>query len=192
MYKKTIDEPSFVAAHARGCKDAELAALFGISLATVKRRRQHLGLGSNCHHNNRGKLAEQLTAQLLSASGAEVTPSTHHRAPFDLLVNGWRVDVKLGYCRSGQSGTGATYEFRLEASRSSHFMTHKYGKDYQRDTDFLALVILNEQQTDLKYLYLLPASAWQPTVTVRPDSPFCPFQPYLGRLSPLTARSGAA
>lgn len=192
MYKKVIDEPAFIAAHALGYKDAELAALFSISLATVKRRRQRLGLGSNCPHNNRGKLAERLTEQHFSAAGLEVTPATHHQAPFDLLVNGWRVDVKLGYCRSSRSGTAAAYEFRLEASRSSHFMTHKYSKDYQRDTDFLALVILNEQQSGVKCLYLLPASAWQPTVTVRPDSPFCPFQPYLGRLSPLTARSGAA
>lgn len=192
MYKKTIDEPAFVEAHARGCKDAELAALFSVSLATVKRRKQQLRLGSNCPHNTRGKLAERLTERHLSASGWKVTPSTHHQAPFDLLVNGWRVDVKLGYARSERADEGPVYECRLEQSRSSHFMTRKYEKDYQRDSDFIALVILNEQETDLKYIYMLPVAAWQSTVTVRPESPFCPFKPYLSNMSVLTAREEAA
>ncbi|MFC6616576.1 hypothetical protein [Deinococcus radiophilus] len=186
MYTKTINEAEFCAAHARGLKDAELANQFGISLSTVKRRKRELGLGSNCAHNNRGLLAQRMVAEYLAGEGMSTEVPASHQAPADLLVNGYRVEVKLGYRRS------AAVQFRLPEQRNSFQGQYQYHKDYRKDTDYLALAVLNDAEDALEYLYLLPASELQPTITLHPEQPFCRYQQYLFNLVPLRVACAAA
>ncbi|MBI0445362.1 hypothetical protein [Deinococcus sp. DB0503] len=190
MNHKNIDPARLAAAHACGLKDSELAELFGASRSTIKRRRETLGLPGNCPRNTTGKLGEQLVAAYLTGQGFKVTPIGGHNPPSDLLVNGWRVDVKASRdvetLRSGLTSV----QFRLPSLRSSNMSEYRHRKDYQRDTDFFALAALAGQE--MTHLYLLPVSRWQGTITVHPDSPFCPFQPYRGNVAPLRSKGAAA
>lgn len=179
MYQKHVDPAAFASAHASGLKDRELAAHFAISLATVKRRRKDLGLGSNCLSNNRGMLGERLVAEYLRDQGMTVT-ETANKAPYDLLVNGLRVDVKVGLRRPQASIGLPSYQFRLPPLRSSFHASKLYAKHYQRDTDFILLAVLEGDQ--LKHLYALPVSYWKATITVTPGSWGCQYQEFLGNL----------
>lgn len=190
MNRKNINPTELAAAHARRHTDDELAELFGASRSTIKRRREALGLPGNCPRNNTGKLGEQLVTTYLTGQGFDVTPIGGHNPPSDLLVNGWRVDVKASRdvetLRSGLTSV----QFRLPLLRSSNMSEYRHLKDYQRDTDFFALAALVGQE--LAHLYLLPVSRWQGTITVHPDSPFCPFQSYRGNVTPLRSKGAAA
>lgn len=190
MYQKQIDDVKFKFAHASGLKDSELADQFHISLATVKRHRSRLSLGSNCPNNNRGKLAEQLAAEYFIQVGHRVSLPKDHNAPFDLLVGGHRIDVKLGRKRESKRGS-RTYEYRLPCKRHSYQMAFEYHKDYQRDADFLALVVLTEDDSQLAHLYLLPTTHWKPTINLSPENPFCPFQLFRNVITPLSVPSAA-
>lgn len=185
MYHKHIDEARFIAAHASGLRDRELAQLFGLSLATTKRRKHTLGLGSNCAHNNRGRLAEDLVAAHVRQQGLSVTPAGGHNPPYDLHVNGWRVEVKVGQ----QRPSGAV-QFRLPAQRGSNSNQYRYVKDYQRDADFIALVVLSGAR--LEAVYVLPTTLWRETITLRPTSAFCPYRTFLDAWSPLRTAARTA
>ncbi|MDV6373674.1 hypothetical protein [Deinococcus arenicola] len=161
----------------------ELAQQFGISVATVKRHKKALGLGSNCERNNRGTLGERLVAEYLTQHGVEVV-TTRHSAAVDLWADKLRVEVKVMTPRKG----GAA-QVRLPALRGSNYNQYQYGKDYERDADILALAVLSGEA--LSHLYLLPSAYWKPTITVHPDSSFCPFRPFLNWLGWLPTQSQA-
>lgn len=162
----------FATAHCAGQKNQQLAQEFGVSLATVKRWKQTLLLGNNDPRNDLGKLGERLLMAELARQGHHVQPMPEGH-PFDLRVNGLRLEVKT----SATHQEGA-YRFRLNESRSSNHAQYRYGKDYQRDADVLALVIVEAGQ--LQHLYLLPVNLWKSSIRVRPDSPFCPYAAYRG------------
>ncbi|WP_135228709.1 hypothetical protein [Deinococcus fonticola] len=175
MYQKHVDPTAFMAAHAAGLKDAELAAMFSISRATVKRRRKEFRLGSNCLSNNKGALGEQLVAEFMRREGLNVT-ETASKAPYDLLVNGLRVDVKVGLRRPSAHIAVPSYQFRLPPLRTSYQASKVYSKDYQRDTDYLALAVIENDQ--LQHLYTVPTRFWRPTITVTPGSRDCDYQEF--------------
>lgn len=179
----SIDPHAFMAAHAAGLKNQELARKFRVHVSTVKRLKRSLHLGNNDPRNATGRLGEQLVAQQLATQGFSVTvmPEGH---PFDLMVTGQRLEVK-----TSTTATGGAYRFRLHERRSSNHAAYRYDKAHQRDADLLALVIM--QDGTLHYLYLLPIALWQPNVTVRPASPFCPYAPYQNAIHLLTAHRAA-
>lgn len=162
-------------------------------MSTVKRRREKHGLGSNCPNNNKGQLGEQLVAEYFRQQGLEVTLPAKTGGPYDLLVNGLRVDVKVGQARTTEGGL--SYQFRLPVTRSSYRASKTYGKNYAVDADLLALAVL--KQDELVHLYLLPCDFWQPTNTVKPDSHDCDYRDFTDIHRVLeyvasTAPSGAA
>ncbi|WP_146160669.1 hypothetical protein [Deinococcus arcticus] len=165
-----VDLPAFVAAHAAGQKNQALARQFGLSVSTVKRLKQKLGLGNNDPRNTLGRLGERLLEQALKAQGFAVTIMAEGHA-FDLLVEGQRLEVKTSATLKGNS-----CRFRLNERRSSNHAAYRYDKAYQRDADVLALVVIEEGA--LKQLYLLPVALWQPSIKVLPESPFCPYALY--------------
>lgn len=187
MNYRNISLTDFAAAHATGLKDHELAAHFGVGLETVRRRRKVLELGSNCPNNNKGKQAEALVTEHLTALGHTVTPQDYH-AHHDLLVNGWRVDVKAGRVRVHKHMTAL--EFRLPVRRKSNHNTAIYEKNYQQDTDFFALVTFQDQK--LTNVYIVPVSLWQPSITVDPSNELCPYLPYRDAWNLLTPAVQAA
>lgn len=178
-----IDLPAFAAAHAAGLKNQELARQFRVHVSTVKRLKRRLHLGNNDPRNAIGRLGEQLVAQHLAAEGFAVTlmPEGH---PFDLTVAGQRLEVKTSI-----TSTGGAYRFRMHERRSSNHAAYRYDKTYPRDADLLALVIT--QDGLLHHLYLLPMALWQPSITLHPASPFCPYALYRNATHLLTAHRAA-
>lgn len=170
MTSSTLNLFAFTAAHMAGLKDHVLAQHFAVSVSTIKRWRKRLALPGNDFRNNQGKLGERLVAEEFTRQGFSVRhlPVGH---PFDLLVGGRRVEVK-----TSATPHGSQYRFRLNEHRSSNHARYRYGKTYQRDSDFIVLAIL--EGTALKRLYVLPTALWKPSIVIRPDSPFCPYAAY--------------
>lgn len=177
-----INLSAFISAHAAGHKNQALAKQFHLHVSTVKRLKRRLGLGNNDPRNALGRLGELLVTQTLTAQGLAVTVMPEGHA-FDLLVEGHRLDVK-----TSATPDGGGYRFRLNERRSSNHAAYQYAKTYQKDTDFLALAVVNAG--NLTHLYVLPSALWQPSLRVHPDSPFCPYAAYreaLGLLRPQVA-----
>ncbi|OLV20259.1 hypothetical protein BOO71_0000241 [Deinococcus marmoris] len=105
-------------------------------------------------------------------------------APADLHVGDVRVEVKVMTPRAGGSA-----QVKLPALRGSNHNQYQYSKDYRRDADILALAVLSGEA--LSHLYLLPSAYWKPTITVHPDSSFCPFRPFQNWLGWLPTQSKA-
>lgn len=185
MPTTTVPAPDFIAAHRLGLKDHELATHFRISVSTVKRYRQQLQLGSNCPHNTLGKQAEQQLTIQLRLQGFQVSGPPGHNAPFDLSVNGWRVEVKVG-----QQRPSGSVQFRLPTRRGSNRNAYWYEKSYTRDADFMALVVMTGAHPGPTYV--VPTSAWRATITVQPNSPFCPYQAYRDHWSQLRLNPASA
>lgn len=170
MFQKPIDPHAFIAAHAAGMKNQQLADLFGVHVSTVKRHKQRLALSSNDRRNTIGKQGERLVAQELTRHGFQVAlMETGHE--FDLLADGHRVEVKASLTQ-----VDGGHRFRLNTERSSNHDQYRYHKDYRRDSDFIALAVLNID--GIEHLYILPSELWKPSIRVYPDSPFCPYASY--------------
>ncbi|ULH14467.1 sigma-70 region 4 domain-containing protein [Deinococcus sp. KNUC1210] len=174
-----------VAAHMQGFLHYEIAGLLGISVSTVKRRLSGLNLTSNHRSNRLGKEGEALMAATLRSKGVavETMPNGH---PFDLLVAGWRVDVKT----TGTLLDDGGFKFWLPNVRPSFRAAYRYPKNYQRDTDFIVLTFL--QGGDLLYTYVVPAQFWKPSIRIHPASLFEPLREYRDAWALLEARPAAA
>jgi hypothetical protein len=81
-------------AHTAGMLDPAIAQHAGVSLATVKRYRDRLGLSTHCVTAQRGKLGEQLVAAEAARLGLTVDWHAQESDGHDLLINGQRVDAK--------------------------------------------------------------------------------------------------
>lgn len=174
----------FREAHALGFNNQDIAALFDISVSTVKRYKQALGLGSTDDRNNLGRLGEQLVADALTQQGMTVQtmPEGH---PYDLMADGRRLEVK-----TSASSEEGRYRFRLNTRRSSNHAHYRYEKDFQQDSDFLVLVMV--QEGCLEHLYYIPTAHCPPNLLVQPASPFCPYAPYRNAWPLLRAQALAA
>jgi len=128
-------------------------------------------------------LGEQLVAQAFTALGhsVEVMP---YGSPFDLRVDGQRVDVKT----SASPKQDGRYAFRLKPVHASG--GYSYSKNYLQDTDFLVLACL--QDDALLHVYVVPVARWKPDLTVRPGSPFDSLGEYRDAWELLAAHSVAA
>ncbi|MVN85315.1 hypothetical protein GO986_00830 [Deinococcus sp. HMF7620] len=188
MNHKNIDLSQLAAAHARGLKDNELAQHFGLSLSSIKRRKKALNLGSNHQPNSTGTLGERLVAEHLVTLGLTVHVMPPG-SPYDLLVNGWRVDVKTS--ATSRHGEGRHFRYVLPEVRPSFHGQHLYAKDYAADANFLLLVVLQNER--LSAAYVVPVAERQASLTVHPESPFCPLAPYRSAwhlLTPAQQRTG--
>lgn len=133
--------------HTLGLKDAQLAQALGVSHASLKRYKRTLGLGSNCVHNNRGKLGEQAVESLLRAQGYSVAPAPSGH-PYDLLVSGTvRVEVKTSMVTEGE------WRFKLPENRKSLYGKYRYRKHYREDSDLTVLVGLGKDNSATYWVY---------------------------------------
>ncbi|WP_291424002.1 hypothetical protein [Deinococcus sp.] len=123
-------------AHANGHLDPEIARLAGVSLSTVKRQRAVHGLSTHGLLASRGKQGEELTAQAALQRGLYVVESTSS-APFDLLIQNLRVDVK-----TTMRLDSGVWRFQLPKLRPSFYNGYTYPKDYAADCDLIGLVAL--------------------------------------------------
>jgi len=138
--------------HARGLLDHEVAKAAGVSVATVKRYRRKLGLSANCARNRLGRAGEEYFASLARQAGLHVAWPQVRNAPFDVLVNGWRVDVKTA--RPDRRGW---VRLRLPGVRRSFRGRYAYGKAYARDSDVIACVVVPSSEYALHGVVLLPS-----------------------------------
>ena len=153
-------------AHGKGLLDADIAQHAGVSLATVKRGRIQLGLATHYPNALRGRLGEQLVAQAAEQQGLEVQWRPFDNAPYDLGIQGRRVDVKATTLRPDGS-----LKFRCPLNRTSFFGQYEYPKNLAKDCDVVALTGLTSDQ-HLACLYLLPSELMPPDLTIRPGSKF--------------------
>ncbi|THF70703.1 hypothetical protein E7T06_06080 [Deinococcus sp. Arct2-2] len=157
-------------AHSLGFLNPEIAELLDLSLSTVKRCKNELGLGSNEPRNALAKCGEEVVAEYLTAEGHPVYRQWH-TAPDDLRVNGWRLDVK-----TTGSLHGRCFRFRLDERRTTKRGQKVYQKDFQRDVDFFLLAVVEEGV--LTQLYCVPVALHAPILSVCPGDPACAFAPY--------------
>lgn len=179
-----IDPEALRLVHALGLTDRRMAEHFGVSLSTLKRHKRRQALGSTHRATQTGRLGERLSAEHLQALGMTVEPMPQG-APYDLLVNGWRVDVK-----TSSVPTNGRYRYHLAEERPSFHGQYRYAKDYDADTDFLLLAVVKDMQ--LSAAYVVPVAERHTQLTVQPDSPFCPLTKYRSAWHFLTPRSSVA
>lgn len=168
-------------AHARGLTDAAIARHSGVSLSTVKRQRDTLGLSTAFDRALRGKKGERLLVHLAHARGLRTAWGPAHNGPYDLRIEGLRVDVKTSMRRPDGS-----WRFRLPQSRTSFHATYAYPKNYAADCDLVALVALypDEREPDV---YFIDSAATPPNVVLRPGGVYDAFRNDWTLLTPCSA-----
>lgn len=137
------------AAHTAGMLDPAIAQHAGVSLATVKRYRDRLGLTTHCVTAQRGRLGEQLVADEAARLGFSVDWHDNQHDGHDLLIGGQRVDVK-----ATMQLVNGSWRFRLPGIRCSFFGEYAYRKNYAEDCEVIALVALYPDETPPDF-YLL-------------------------------------
>ncbi|ULH16653.1 hypothetical protein MF271_08800 [Deinococcus sp. KNUC1210] len=161
MALKDIQIQRLLEAHADGLPDHALAESAGISLASVKRYRRRLELPTTSVTARRGKLGERLFAEAARRQGLPLTWRDHETAPYDLRVNGLRVDVKA----SRQRPDG-TWRYRLHTKRRSFHGEYTYPKDIAADCDVVAFVCLFPDERE-PLIYLTPSAGLPSTVRLK-------------------------
>lgn len=142
-------QDSIVAHYELGLPDGQVARLAGVSLATVKRYRQRLGLPTRDVKARRGRFGERVVLERAQALGLAVEWRGHATAPYDLRIEGRRVDVK-----AASRGRNGGWRFRLGGVRSSFHSRYRYRKDYAADCEVVALVCLQGEDEPVA-VYLL-------------------------------------
>lgn len=157
-------------AHAAGKLDPAIAQAAGVSIATVKRYRDRLGLETNSEATRRGKLGERLVAQEAISRGFEIEWREHENDVYDLYINDQRVDAK-----ASMQLTDGSWRFRLSHWRSSFFGQYRYYKDYAADCEVVALVALYPDGREPDF-YLLDSKTLPGDIRIRPRGIFHDFK----------------
>ena len=157
-------------AHALGLTDAAIARHANVSLSSVKRHRTRLGLTTTFDRAVRGKHGEHLLARRAQARDLQVAWMPTHNGPYDLRIEGLRVDVKTSMQRPD-----GTWYFRLRPARTSFHGEYLYLKNYAADCDLVALVALfpDEQDPDVYFIESAMAPA---NIVLRPGSAYDTFR----------------
>ncbi|QFP77467.1 hypothetical protein [Deinococcus sp. AJ005] len=165
-------------AHTAGMLDPAIAQHAGVSLATVKRYRDRLGLTTHCVTAQRGKLGEQLVAAEAARRGLTVDWHARERDGHDLLISGQRVDAK-----AAMQLTDGLWRFRMHRMRESLFGQYAYRKNYAEDCEVIALVALYPDETPPDF-YLLSSLTLPEDIRIRRGGPFEPAREDWGLLAP--------
>lgn len=88
-----------------------------------------------------GKKVERKVAEIFTREGKKVIFQENTSAPFDLIIDKKRIDVKSAH-RSKNTGGSYRYVFQLQ-----DVTERKSIKDFYREIDFFYLVFLDEPQT---------------------------------------------
>lgn len=165
-------------AHTAGMLDPAIAQHAGVSLATVKRYRDRLGLSTHCVTAQRGRLGEQLVAAEAARLGFTVDWHTRERDGYDLFIGGQRVDAK-----AAMQLTDSSWRFRTPRIRVSFFGQYAYCKNYAEDSEVIALVALYSDETPPDF-YLLSSRTLPEDIRIRRGGFFEPARGDWGLLAP--------
>lgn len=157
-------------AHALGLLDPAIASRAGVSIATVKRYRDRLGLETNSVTAKRGRLGERLVAEEALRRGFSVEWREKENAAYDLYVNSQKVDAKA----TMQLGDGS-WRFRLHTTRVSYYHQYSYPKDYAADCDLVVLVTLYPDGCAPDF-YLLESDSLPGDIRIRPSGVYSAFR----------------
>ena len=166
------------AAHTAGMLDPAIAQHAGVSLATVKRYRDRLGLSTHCITAQRGRLGEQLVAAEAARMGFSVDWHDNQHDGHDLLIGGKRVDVK-----ATMELADGSWRFRLPGIRCSFFGQYVYCKNYAEDCEVIGLVALYPDETPPDF-YLLSSRHLPEDIRIRRGGPFESARGDWGLLAP--------
>lgn len=153
-------------AHALGHPDRQIAAHSGTSIATVKRWRKTLGLGTRSQTDQLARLGEGVVRDAALHQGLSVLWRDCDNAPYDMVVGGRRVDVK-----SAMQRPDGSWRFRLPRTNSSFYGQYTYAKNLSRDCDVVALVCVFPDKREPE-VYLLESSSLPTNLTIRPGGPY--------------------
>ena len=106
-------------------------------------------------------MGERLTAQEAARQGLSVVLHEKNGDPHDIIIAGHRVDAKATMLRAD-----GTWNINLHSSRTSHFGTYSYEKDYARDCDVLAVVALYPEHHRPDF-YLFESNTLPSSLTIR-------------------------
>ncbi|UBV43253.1 hypothetical protein LAJ19_03280 [Deinococcus taeanensis] len=122
----------------QGLTDGEIAFALAVSSKTVAKYRKALGLPVNAHNIQTALAGEQFVVEQCQTLGLDVThmSALHQNHPFDVLVNGWRVEVKTVHDTSAPG----IFKFFLSMTRKGRVASPTQVKNYELDCDFVALV----------------------------------------------------
>jgi hypothetical protein len=140
--------------HQHGMLDHELAKHAKISISSVKRYRNMLGLKTNCETTKRGVEGEQLVAFLAQEQGFHVTWPGLHNEAYDLQINGLRVD-----CKASMQRSDGGWNFSLPSVRPSFYGNYRYPKNYAADCEILALICFRTDGEEPDIYFLRSADA---------------------------------
>jgi len=173
-------------AHTVGLLDLAIAEYAGVSLSTVKRVRKKLGLQTNCQTTLRGRLGERIVAERAQQRGLGVEWRQYDNHPYDLIIQGHRVDAKAAMQLSD-----GTWKFRLHETRRSFHGRYRYHKDYARDCDVVVLVCLSLDGSE-PTLYLFRSVSLPGTIHIHPRGSFALAREAWEHLSPAALSQQAA
>lgn len=131
----------------RGFSCNEIAQVLGERKNTVVKNLRYRGV----MREQPGAVTESLVARFLISEGHKVIKMPGD-APFDLLVNGERVDVKSA-CKAGGK---YTFSLQTHPNKSSVGRWGRTDKDFVRVLDWFYFVFLDEPSCPI---YALPSSA---------------------------------
>ncbi|WP_221090137.1 hypothetical protein [Deinococcus aquaedulcis] len=157
-----VQQQALIDAYTLGHPDARVAALAGISLSTVKRYRSKLGLTTRNLKARRARFGEQFVATQACRLGLHVSWREEENGPFDLRVEGLRIDVK-----TAAVGKDGKWRFRLNRERSSFHNRYRYRKNYAVDCDVVALVCL-QPSGEAPEVYFLASGQLPTDVRIKP------------------------
>lgn len=143
------------ALYAQGLNDTEIASRLGCSPRTVANYRREKGLPSNAHHMQTARYGERLVVEQGQASGWPTShmAELHRDHPFDVLINGWRAEVKTVH----DSEDPGVFKFFLSPNRRGIYADPSQFKDYAQDCDFVVLVCKPRTGQEPQVFVMTPA-----------------------------------
>ncbi|MFC3833949.1 MULTISPECIES: hypothetical protein [Deinococcus] len=122
--------------HSQGCNDVQIAGKLCVSARTVANFRRAQNLPVNAPNVVLGREGEQLVTQLAQSMGFTADRPAEWLSPFDVRINGHRVEVKTGR----DTEDPGVFKFSTSATRKGRFTNPTQRKNYAKDADFMAFV----------------------------------------------------
>lgn len=158
-------------AHAQGLTHPDIARQLGVSLSTVRRRAQELGLSGNGNRNPRTESLKTLLVQDAQAQGH----TAHLAAPdadHHLVIDGQAVDVW-----TARPDPNGKHHFYLVTSKRPVQGQYDYNTYHQRNVTTVMLICCDHQDQPIA-CYTFPVSQLPRTVTIGGDDGYASYRTF--------------
>ncbi|MCP2013218.1 hypothetical protein L1280_000346 [Deinococcus sp. HSC-46F16] len=150
-------EQAILDAHGKGLTDSAIASRLRLSARTVANYRRAHSLPTNAPNLRTALYGEHLVVEQGRQMGLPTIhmAAQHRDHPYDVLVGGWRVEVKVVH----DSRLPDVFRFSLSPTRKGKYADPRQVKDYARDCDFLVLVCKSKGGKPPQVFVMTPAEA---------------------------------